>query len=152
MKTRECKPELLDLAKRSVQSRLDELKASIAEIQISANEETKSVAGDKYETGRAMAHLEIEKLQSQQVELNRSLEILRQIDATQIHDIIQLGSVVESSQGNFFLTSSLGELTLNDRRFICISLAAPLAVALKGKRQRDRVLINAREFVIENVF
>lgn len=149
---RECKPQLLELAKQSVQLRLAQLKASVAEIQISANEETKSVAGDKYETGRAMAHLEIEKLHLQQAELNRSWDILAQIDGGQAHDQVQLGSIVQSSQGNFFLSSSLGKFTLGGQQFICISLASPLAVKLFGRKRGDAVAINAREFVIENIF
>jgi hypothetical protein len=152
MAIQSIKPELLDLAKRTVQSRLATLRASVAEIQEAANEETKSVAGDKYETGRAMAHLEIEKFQLQQSELNRSLELLNKIDPSSLHAVAQLGSVVLTPQGNFFLTSGIGEITLNDHRFVCISLASPLGQNLKGKKHRDRVFINSREFVIDDIF
>jgi transcription elongation GreA/GreB family factor len=150
--TSNSKRELLDLAKQSVRARLDNLLRSISEIQNAANEETKSVAGDKYETGRAMAHLEIEKLQLQQAELNRSWDLLQQIDPSHAHEVIQLGSVIKSSQGRFFLTASIGEITLNGCRVMCISLASPLGLQMKGKKVNDRVVINSREFIIENIF
>ena len=49
-------------------TQISTLKSAIKATQQSANEETKSTAGDKYETGRAMAQLEVEKFQSQLAE------------------------------------------------------------------------------------
>jgi hypothetical protein len=44
-----------------IDKRIAGAREAIQIAQDSANEETKSSAGDKYETGRAMAQLEIEK-------------------------------------------------------------------------------------------
>lgn len=42
--------------------RVDELKVALVDVQDAANNETKSTAGDKHETAKAMAQLETEKL------------------------------------------------------------------------------------------
>ena len=57
---------------------------------------TKSSAGDKHETFRAIIHLEQEKLFSQLLELNKSLRILSQIDIVErsslnmVHYLVQI--------------------------------------------------------------
>jgi len=48
-----------------IDQRIDAAKKAIGEAQASANEETKSSAGDKYETGRAMMQLAIEQNSTQ---------------------------------------------------------------------------------------
>ena len=45
-----------------INQRMATAQQAIHTAQASANEETKSSAGDKYETGRAMMQLEIEKI------------------------------------------------------------------------------------------
>jgi sortase (surface protein transpeptidase) len=57
------KTRLHSLCVSYVGQRIETAQRAIAIAQASANEETKSSAGDKYETGRAMAQLEIEKIQ-----------------------------------------------------------------------------------------
>jgi hypothetical protein len=55
-----------------VHQRIASAEEAIRMAQESANQEGKSSAGDKYETGRAMAQLEIEKASGQLAEANKS--------------------------------------------------------------------------------
>ena len=146
------KSGLLDSARETVNFKIRGLRESIAEIQDSANEETKSVAGDKYETARAMAHLEIEKLEMQLNDLSRSLDLLNQINGNVRHDRVQLGSVVVTSQGNFFLVASLGEVQASLGKVICISVASPLGGKLIGRVVGEKVMVNNRDFAIKQIF
>ena len=52
------KKQLYDLCQAVVQQRIDTARHAMTAAQESANEEGKSSAGDKYETGRAMAQIE----------------------------------------------------------------------------------------------
>jgi hypothetical protein len=61
--TAALKTKLLTLCIKYVDDRISATQQAIQSAQASANEETKSSSGDKYETGRAMAQLEIEKIQ-----------------------------------------------------------------------------------------
>ena len=61
----EIKKQLYQKILSIANDRVSNLKRIILETQESANNETKSSAGDKHETGRAMAQLETEKLNNQ---------------------------------------------------------------------------------------
>ena len=62
--------------------------------QLSANEEGKSSAGDKYETGRAMMQIEREKAANQLEEALKLKRIIDQLQPDVHHEIATLGSVV----------------------------------------------------------
>ena len=55
------KQQLYNLCLEFVDSRYQTIQNTINEIQVSLTSETKSSAGDKHETGRAMLQLEMEK-------------------------------------------------------------------------------------------
>jgi len=57
----------------------EEIRAAMDAVQQSANSETKSTAGDKHETARAMAQLEVEMLSKQLEEVNKSIALLKRI-------------------------------------------------------------------------
>ena len=56
------KQELYQLLLSRLDQDITALEQDVRDLQLSANEETKSSAGDKYETGRAMIQIEIEQL------------------------------------------------------------------------------------------
>src|SRR5258707_5924053 len=106
------KQQLHSLCLTSIEERIKEAHQAIQFAQASANEETKSSAGDKYETGRAMAQLEIEKNSAQLAEANKLKQILLQLVTTQTTDSIQAGSLVITNQGRFYISIPAGQFTI----------------------------------------
>lgn len=144
--------ELLTYCHQWVDEKINTSKQAIDNAQASANEETKSSAGDKYETGRAMAQLEIEKNTSQLVEAQRMKQVLTQISVNQSNDKIGIGSVVKTSIGNFFLSISAGKfMTLEGLEFICLSPASPLGTKLTGLKRGDKIIFNQQHIDVLNV-
>src|SRR6187399_2402536 len=94
------KEKLFSLCLESVTKRIDSIRSAMAVTQASASEETKSSAGDKYETGRAMAQLEIEKLNEQLSEALKAKGTLEQINPALQSMTIHPGSMVLTTQGN----------------------------------------------------
>jgi len=88
-----------------VEQRIASSQKAIEHAQQAANEETKSSAGDKYETGRAMMQLEIEKQSVQLGEAMKLKQTLTQINPEKTTDSIQSGSLVYTDQGNFISLS-----------------------------------------------
>ena len=84
--------------------------------------------------------------------LSRSLDLLNQINGNVRHDRVQLGSVVVTSQGNFFLVASLGEVQASLGKVICISVASPLGGKLIGRVVGEKVMVNNRDFAIKQIF
>jgi len=147
----ELKRKILALCQQTVNSKLELLNENIKHLQESANEETKSSAGDKYETGRAMAQLEIEKLSAQISDLRKQKQALDQIDINKSFHKIQAGCYVQSNQGNFFIAASLGLLKVDDQQVFCISPSSPIAQKFIGLAGGDSFSFNSKSYVINAV-
>jgi transcription elongation GreA/GreB family factor len=118
------------------------------DIQESANQETKSSAGDKYETSRAMMQQEKDKHADQldqAQELRRQLELL---DPAITKAQIQTGSLVQTNEGQYYLSVSLGKMVLDNQTVFVLSAAAPLGQALLHKRIGDKIVFQKRSIEI----
>ncbi|WP_353483647.1 3-oxoacyl-ACP synthase [Haliscomenobacter sp.] len=121
---------------------------AMEDIQESANQETKSSAGDKYETSRAMMQQEKDKHADQldqAKELRRQLELL---DPTITPSQIQPGSLVQTNEGQYYLSVSLGKMLLDNQTVFVLSAAAPLGQALLHKRIGDKIVFQNRSIEI----
>lgn len=117
-------------------------------LQESLNSETKSSAGDKHETGRAMVQLEQEKLAQQLQELERTKSTLQKIDIGKTSDKVSLGSLVKTSMENYFIAISAGVFEQNGRTVYCISPKSPIAQLLIGKENGDEFNFNGKSHTI----
>ena len=142
------KRSLFDACRDVIRQKIERVQRSILETQQSANEETKSSAGDKYETGRAMAQLEIEKFTVQLAELHKQDQDLSRIDPGLAEVRVALGSVVHTNQGLFFIAVNAGEIRLDGRKFFAISPQAPIAQKMFGLSVKDTFVLNGRSFSI----
>ena len=136
---------------QTVQERITRAQDDIRNMQLSANEETKSSAGDKYETGRAMAQLEIEKSSAQLAESLKLKQQLEKISPEQTSVTIQVGSLVNTNQGNFYLAVSIGQLVVNQEPYFIISPVSPLAKQLLGLKLHTSFLFQGRNFTIQQI-
>ena len=105
---------------------------AIKQAQEAANAEEKSSAGDKYETGRAMAHLEKEKAMTQLVEGNKLKEAVNKVNLAIPTEKVMLGSVVITDNGNYYLAIGAGKLIIDDKEFLALSPTSPLGARLMG--------------------
>lgn len=134
-----------------VEERRAKLQHHIAGLQDALASETKSSAGDKHETGRAMLQLEREKAGQQLAIVENLNEALSRIDLTKTSTTIVMGSVVLTSKANYFLAISAGQLAVGAEHFFAISPHTPMGRLLMGKKVGDAVVFNNLEFVIEAV-
>jgi transcription elongation GreA/GreB family factor len=114
------------------------------DVQNSANQETKSSAGDKYETGRAMMQQEKDKYALQ---LEQALELQQQLehlDPAITHQEIQVGSLIRTNEGYYYLAVSLGKVKVEQNTVYVLSAAAPLGLALLHKRMGDKLVFQQR--------
>jgi hypothetical protein len=126
--------KLLSLCRYVVENQLQTAEEMMRLTQESANEETKSSAGDKYETGRAMAQLEIEKGRSQWAEARKLKAALEQLREPANQEVASRGSLVFTDQGNYFLSIPAGKLEVDGVTWFAISPASPLGSVLIGAR------------------
>jgi len=137
------------IAVDKVQSRLNEIQREFDALQESLLSETKSSAGDKHETGRAMTQLEQEKLSRQLTETRRTLEGLHQIDPDTSSAKIAFGSLVKTDRGYFFISVGIGAIAIKDESVFCITAGSPLGQKLLHKSKGEVIEINGRLKIID---
>jgi transcription elongation GreA/GreB family factor len=123
----------------------------ISEIEISLQSETKSSAGDKHETGRAMLQLEREKLGKQLAENDILKEVISKIDITKSNSLVGLGSLVYTTDTCYFIAIGVGEVVIDNQKFYIVSTKAPISQALLGKRIGDNIVFREGKDKIINL-
>lgn len=107
--------------------------------------EQKSTAGDKHETSRALVQIEIDKHAKQLQQTQKLYKVLHLIDASKKSESIELGSVVKTNKGIYFLAVPLGPQQVENQNVFFISLASPIGQALNGKKVGDSISFNGVE-------
>ncbi|WP_420603621.1 3-oxoacyl-ACP synthase [Flagellimonas sp.] len=145
------KEQLLKFCWESIDEKTARLKKRSEELQESLGSETKSSAGDKHETGRAMVQLEQEKLGKQLVALDRTKATLQKVDVAKDSSKIILGSLVKTSTANYFIAVSTGMYAKEGITVFCISPGAPIAQLLLGKEKGDSIVFNGKQINVLEV-
>lgn len=135
------------IAKSKVEALEGELKAT----REATASESKSTAGDKHETGRAMMHLEQEKLHKQLAEAQTVLAELTRIDPEIEQSKVGLGSLFKTNKGDFFLAAGLGKAEFEGNSYFVLSTKAPIAAKFIGKEAGDKVEMNGMMYDILSV-
>ncbi len=129
----------------------NQLTNAVADVQKSLGSESKSSAGDKHETGRAMLQLEREKLGQQLQQLQQMEGLLAKIEYTKTQETAVLGSLVVTNVGIYYLGISLGQLNIGDETIFAISLQSPIGKQLFGKRENDFFSFNGKHIEVLKV-
>ncbi len=137
---------------KELNERIAALNQVIRDVQTASNQETKSTAGDKHDTSRAQAQLEVERLGNQLKNLENMQQDLDRI-STEPHTIVQQGSYVKTSCGDFYLAVALGKLTMEQDLFFAVSMLSPIGLLLKSKKAKDAFnMPNGSKCMVETVF
>ncbi|GAB3018795.1 hypothetical protein GCM10027185_14700 [Spirosoma pulveris] len=120
--------------------------------QEAANSESKSSAGDKYETGRAMAQLERDRHAQLLAEAVKIEQELKQLAIEKNYEKVQPGSVAVTNRGLFFISIGAGKMTLDGADYFAVSAASPIGALLAGHRAGDSVTFNKMVYQIQEVF
>ena len=109
---------VLDKLNDKLVSKLESLKISLIQTIESSNSDTKSSAGDKFETSREMAQIEIKKLDDQ---IKKTQQFLFDLKA-------DTSLLIKTDKCVFFICIAYGKLIINeDIQVICISNLAPIS-------------------------
>lgn len=131
-----------------IEDRLARIHKNISSIQESLSSETKSSAGDKHETGRAMLQLEREKLGVQLAEAETTRQILSKVNIDVKTNKVRLGSLVQTSKAIYFISISAGEFKNSESSVFCISIGTPIGQLLLGKSIENKIVFNEEEIIV----
>lgn len=150
--SRDLKKKLLEACEAYVEGKLQTVQKAIDDLEAALKLETKCSMGDKYETGRAMLHLEFEKLAVQYEEFKKLRKTVRIIPEGRTDEVVTFGSGIQTPDANYFIAIPAGEITIEDQKFYVVGAGAPIAKILTGKTAGDVVTFNSRDILIQKVF
>ena len=147
---KEVKQQLFKACRDFVLEKEKTVKEIISSNQNALHSETKSSAGDKHETGRAMLQLEMEKAGQQLAVIDQIKMTLEKVALNDNSEIVKLGSLVTTNKHHYFLAISVGEIQIDNKKYYAVSIASPIGKLLLGKKVGDEFTFNGRT-VIEKI-
>jgi transcription elongation GreA/GreB family factor len=147
----EIKEALFRQCEAFANKRLETVEAVISSNQLALQSETKSSAGDKHETGRAMLQLEMEKAGQQLAGIMQMKEILAKVDILKTSKNVCLGSVIFTEKVNYFLSISAGQLVVANKMYFAVSVSSPIGKLLLGKQENDVISFNEKRYKVQKI-
>lgn len=147
----ELKESICRQLQEMLATKIEMTTAAISSLRTAKNSDTKSSAGDKYETGRAMMQMELDKEEQQLNQTTRLKNELASINLEKKHSRVEFGSLVETNQGIYFISIPVGKITVADLDYFVLSMASPVGKLLEGKKIGEKMVFQGREFVIQGV-
>jgi transcription elongation GreA/GreB family factor len=142
------KTELAAHCLRILEEKVAAIKSDLDELSKDVQGESKSSAGDKHETARAMMNIEQEKLGRQLEEVLQMKDVFQKIDFNKESETIIPGSLIKTDNGNFLLSIALGKIIFNNEAYILLSPQSPLGERLLGKHKGELILMNGKTFKV----
>ena len=133
------KEKLFNHCRQLVNEKIAVLEQSMKDFQEAANEDSKSSMGDKYETNRAMMHLEKEKAATQLNQMQKMRQLLDTLKIDKKTEHAAIGSLVTTEKGKYFLSIGLGPIDFENEQYFVISAASPIGQAMVGKKVGEDV-------------
>lgn len=113
--------------------------------------DTKSSAGDKFETGREMMQMELNKHQAQLKLFLQLQQDLARLDVNKIQDTVIFGSLVMTTLGCYFFSVALGKISVDGCDYYALSLASPVGKRMQGARAGDVIPFQGKSIEITEI-
>jgi len=144
------KEKTVSVSSEKLKTQINFIQTQLGELKEANTNETKSTAGDKHETGRAMVHLEQEKLYSQLGQFQKQFSFFNSLNF-QPQKSVSIGSLVKTSQANYFVSVGIGALVVDNENVFAVSAASPIGNLLLGKNVNDVFSFNGKEIKISEI-
>jgi len=82
--------------------------------------------------------------------LQNDINILSGLDTVEPTPEIQLGDIIETDKGNFFVAVPADEFEVSGVKYRGISVDSPLFQALRGKKNGNKMEVNNNGFILRN--
>ena len=117
----------------------------------SRDSDTKSSAGDKFETGREMMQREMDKISASIDQSKNQLNFLSKINLNRPYSTVDLGCLTITDQGIYYISIGLGKVEINAEIIYAISLDSPIGQLFKGKRVGDELEFRGKTLKINQL-
>lgn len=147
----DIKEKLYLLCLRFIEQRIQTAETALEQAREASNDDTKSSAGDKFETTREMMQQDISRNKRLLMDAQENLQLLNSIKDTPENDRVRNGNLAHTSQGLFYISISAGQLQLDGQTIFAISAASPIGQLLLGKKKGDTFAFNGKEYLLQDI-
>ena len=124
-----------------VEARIQEINLAMQQAQEAIESDTKSSAGDKYETSREMIQQDLNRYQHQLEQAKKDGVLLRSItDEPKLSAV--LGAIVRTDRNTYFLANSAGLVHVNGQQVVVVSPVSPIGKLLMDAQLGDEIIFN----------
>lgn len=148
-KYRTIKEQLLQHCLSEVEERITTNSKILERLQDSLTQETKSSAGDKFETSRAMLQIDVDRHQGLIIKA-KALKQQLSVISIEPSDIVREGSLVRTSGVTYFIAVGIGKIKEPELVYV-ISKDSPIGKKLMGRQQGHPISFNTISFTILSV-
>lgn len=146
------KETLYQLCLDFIEQRIQTAETALAQAREASNDDTKSSAGDKYETSREMMQQDIDRNKRLLIDAQDNLKVLKAVEVRNAgKGIVHHGSLVYTNRGTFYISISAGQLQADGLTVFAVSPASPIGKLLLEKRKGDAFDFNGNSYLIEQV-
>jgi transcription elongation GreA/GreB family factor len=134
-----------------IMQRINTAETALQQAQEASNDDTKSSAGDKFETTREMMQQDIARNKNLLLDAKQNLQLLTSLEEAVHSDVVRNGALVYTSNGIFYICISAGQLKVDDQQVFAISAVSPIGQLLMGKKAGESFSFNKNEYTIKKI-
>jgi len=145
------KTQVIEVINNGLSEKRNRYQGMIDSINEAKRNETKSSAGDKFETGRAMMQAEEDKVSGQLAHVQQEIAVMQSLQIENEFVVVKLGALVETNAGRYLVSISYGKVVVDGVKVFSISPNSPVAQSMLGLRVADEYTFNSQSFSILNI-
>ncbi|MCZ2480114.1 3-oxoacyl-ACP synthase [Aquirufa nivalisilvae] len=135
-----------------LEQNIQEAQLAYVQAKESRDSDTKSSAGDKYETGREMMQREMDKC-SALIDQNRhSMQIIQHVPIHRTYESIDKGALIVTDRGSYYMLVGLGKISLEQKDYFAISPESPIGSLFLGKKVGEYILLRDQKISIQGIY
>lgn len=134
-----------------VRNKKAEIQEELNALREASNNETKSTAGDKHETGKVMVQLAQENLGKQLLEVEKLEKFWAALNPSSKLEEVRAGALVFTNTITVYIGLALGQISVQSKSIFVISPVSPLGKQLLGKTAGDSISLNGKTISIKTV-
>ncbi len=148
----ELKEKIFQAAIRQLKEKISLLQQERKAVSEGILEDTKSSAGDKFETGREMMTQDLKTIESTIEKLQEDLEEIYRVQSIKSNsEAVREGSLIQLGTDFFLISASIGQLEVDGKKYFLLSRNSPLGQVLIGKKKGENVLFRGKPQAILDV-
>ncbi|MHA8059467.1 3-oxoacyl-ACP synthase [Aquirufa nivalisilvae] len=135
-----------------LEQNIQEAQLAYVQAKESRDSDTKSSAGDKYETGREMMQREMDKC-SALIDQNRhSMQIIQHVPIHRTYESIDKGALIVTDRGSYYMLVGLGKISLEQKDYFAISPESPIGSLFLGKKVGEYILLREQKITVQGIY